>query len=241
MISEPILKSLLFLYHLSHNLGLAIILLTLIVRLVLLPLIIPSLKSSQKMLSLKPELEKLKKKHAQNPQKLHQETLALYQKHGLSPASGCLPNLIQLIVLIALYRAFISTLGQGELLGVNINTHFLIWDLAQKDTTHLLPSLAALLQFLTSLALSPAIENEPEKRRGSQKQKEEVVELSQLMSQQMLFLMPLLTFFFALSFPSGLALYWVVTTLFSLLQQLIFVGPGGLTKLKNWFTQGANK
>ena len=113
--------------------------------------------------------------------------------------------------------------GMGD-----IQSQFWIWDLKSKDQTYLLPILAGVLQLVTSLALLPAVENEPEKRPGTKEQKEDVAEMAASMQQQMVFMMPIMTTVFALQFPAGLALYWVVTTAFSLVQQLSISGPGGL-------------
>ncbi len=227
---SPLLQSLLWLYHiLGNNLGLAIIVLTVGIRAILIPFVLPSIKAAKKMADLKPELDALKKKHGHDTKLLQQKQLEFYKNHNINPASGCLPMIVQFIVLIALYRVFIDSLGQGALAGVAVNTHWLIWDLKVKDPTYSLPILAGVLQLLASVALLPAVENEPEKREGTKAQKEDIAEMAQSMQQQMVFMMPLMTVIFALQFPSGLAVYWVITTAFSLAQQLVVSGPGGLT------------
>ena len=129
-------------------------------------------------------------------------------------------------MLIALYQVFMKTLG-GEGVG-EINSAFLFWDLKSKDTTYVLPILAGLLQFIMSLTILPAVENEPEKRPGTSEQKQDVAEMATTMQQQMVFMMPIMTVIFSIQFPSGLALYWVITTAFSLVQQLMVSGPGSL-------------
>lgn len=226
-IYQPILSSLIWLYHgLGDNLGFAIIVLTLLIRGILFPFAIPSLRAAKKMADLKPELDALKKKHGHDPKLLQQKQLEFYKNHNINPASGCLPYLAQFVVLIALYQVFMNTLhgnGMGD-----IQSQFWIWDLKSKDQTYLLPILAGVLQLVTSLALLPAVENEPEKRPGTKEQKEDVAEMAASMQQQMVFMMPIMTTVFALQFPAGLALYWVVTTAFSLVQQLSISGPGGL-------------
>jgi YidC/Oxa1 family membrane protein insertase len=113
--------------------------------------------------------------------------------------------------------------GMGE-----ISSQFFIWDLKSKDATYILPVLAGILQFVMSLTILPAVENEPEKRPGTKEQKEDVAEMATTMQQQMVFMMPIMTIIFSIQFPSGLALYWVITTAFSLVQQLLVSGPGAL-------------
>jgi YidC/Oxa1 family membrane protein insertase len=226
-IYQPILNSLLWLYQITgHNLGFAIILLTLVVRGVLIPFTLPQLKSAKKMAQLKPELDALKKKHGHDAKLFQQKQLEFYKTHNVNPAAGCLPFIAQFVVLIALYQVFMNTLG-GNGMG-EISSQFFIWDLKSKDTTYILPVLAGILQFVMSLTILPAVENEPEKRPGTKEQKEDVAEMATTMQQQMVFMMPIMTIIFSIQFPSGLALYWVITTAFSLVQQLLVSGPGAL-------------
>jgi YidC/Oxa1 family membrane protein insertase len=226
-IYQPILNSLLWFYQITgENLGLAIILLTLVVRAVLIPFTLPQLKSAKKMADLKPELDALKKKHGHDAKLFQQKQLEFYKTHNVNPAAGCLPFIAQFVVLIALYQVFMNTLG-GNGMG-EINSLFLFWDLKSKDATFVLPVLAGILQFITSLAILPAVENQPEKRPGTAEQKQDVAEMATTMQQQMVFMMPIMTIIFSLQFPSGLALYWVITTAFSLVQQLVVSGPGAI-------------
>lgn len=226
-IYQPILNSLLWLYQLTgHNLGFAIILLTLIVRGILIPFTLPQLKSAKKMALLKPELDALKKKHGHDAKLFQQKQMEFYKTHNVNPAAGCLPFIAQFIVLIALYQVFMSTLG-GNGMG-EINSTFFLWDLKSKDTTYILPVLAGVLQLIMSLTILPAVENQPEKRPGTKEEKQDVAEMATTMQQQMVFMMPIMTVIFSIQFPSGLALYWVITTAFSLVQQLLVSGPGAL-------------
>jgi YidC/Oxa1 family membrane protein insertase len=228
LIYQPILNSLLWLYSvLGNNLGFAIIVLTLLVRAILIPFTLPQLKSAKKMALLKPELDALKKKHGHDAKLFQQKQLEFYKTRGINPAAGCLPFIAQFIVLIALYQVFMNSLN-GTALGESVNALFFFWDLKTKDATYVLPILAGILQLITSMTLLPAVENEPEKRPGTKEQKEDVAEMAQSMQQQMVFMMPVMTTIFAIQFPAGLALYWVVTTAFSLVQQLMVSGPGGL-------------
>lgn len=227
LIYQPILNSLLWLYQITgQNLGFAIILLTLVVRGILIPFTLPQLKSAKKMAALKPELDSLKKKHGHDAKLFQQKQMEFYKTHNVNPAAGCLPFIAQFIVLIALYRVFMDTLG-GNGMG-DINSTFFLWDLKSKDATYILPVLAGILQFIMSLTILPAVENEPEKRPGNAEQKQDVAEMATTMQQQMVFMMPIMTIIFSIQFPSGLALYWVITTAFSLVQQLIVSGPGAL-------------
>ncbi|MBI4035035.1 MAG: membrane protein insertase YidC [Candidatus Chisholmbacteria bacterium] len=222
---QPLFQALLFLTKIfSNSFALGIIALTVIIRILLIPLTLPSLKSAQKLASLKPELDKLKAKHGSDKKKLQLAQLELYRQHGINPAAGCLPNIIQLVILIALYRVFIDFINQNT---NDVNLHFLWLNLSQPDPYFIFPIIAGLSQLVLSLMLSPAIEHHPEKTPAKT---EDVQEMAQTMQQQMLFIMPIMTAVLALGFPSGLTLYWVITTLFSLIQQYFISGWGGLAK-----------
>lgn len=224
---NPTLAVLLFLYqNLFHNLGLAIIALTLLIRGVLVPLTLPSLKSARKMQELRPHLEALKKKHGSDRKKYQEEQLKLYREQGINPAAGCLPNIVQIIILIALYNVLIHAIKTGGL-----NTHFLLWDLAKRDQFGVLPILAGLTQLLLSKMMMPALEKHPEK---TEKKESSLQDTMYSMQSQMLFLFPIMTIVVGWQFPSGLVLYWLVTTLFSLVQQYFVTGLGGL---KPWIAR----
>lgn len=226
----PINNLLIFLYGISgQNLGLAIIFLTLIVRGVLVPITIPSLRSAKKLQELKPHLDKLKQKH-KDKQKLQLATLELYKQHGINPAAGCLPQIAQLLVLIALYQVFINFINGGQYNGQSLNLNFLWLDLGKADPYYILPVLAGLTQLIFSFMMTSGLESHVKapKNKDEKKKEEDSMEMAQSMQQQMLYLMPAMTVIIALKFPSGLALYWVVTTLFSLVQQYIVSGLGGL-------------
>ncbi len=226
LIYQPILQTLLWLYNVTgQNLGLAIIGLTLLVRTILIPFTLPSLKSAKKMAALKPELDALKKKYGSEPKVFQAKQLEFYKTHQVNPASGCLPMIAQFIVLIALYKVFMSSLNGDSAIA---NTQFWLWNLKDKDTTYILPILAGLSQLFTSLAILPAVENKPEKRPEVKASKEDVADMATTMQSQMVFMMPIMTVIFSLQFPSGLALYWVITTVFSLVQQLLVSGPGSI-------------
>jgi len=226
----PITSLLVFLYGISgQNLGLAIIFLTLLIRGVLVPITIPSLRSAKKLQDLKPALDKLKEKH-KDKQKLQLAQLELYKQHGINPAAGCLPQVAQLLVLIALYQVFIKFINNGSINGNPLNLQFLWLNLGKPDPFYILPVLAGLTQLVFSFMMTSGLEGHlkaPKDKEAKQKE-EDNLEMAQSMQQQMLYIMPAMTVLIALKFPSGLALYWVITTLFSLIQQYIISGLGGL-------------
>jgi len=197
----PMSKLLLTLGHwFGDNYGIAIIVLTLIVRFCLLPLILKQFRTSMAMQKLRPELlklqEKYKNKDPETQRKLQQEMMQLYQKHGVNPASGCLPVLIQMPIFMALYYAISRT--------QEIKTHSFLWvELGHRDPYFILPVLAALTTFI-SLRLSPSM---------TQEQMPQMAMMS--------YIMPVMIFIGASSVPSALSLYWVVGGCFSIIQSLI--------------------
>lgn len=235
-ISDFTFYILLEIYKITDNLGVAILLFTLVVRFALVPLTLGAMKSQKKIQELKPELDKLKKSHKGDKAKLQQAQMELYKKYNINPLAGCLPYLVQIGLLFILYQVLLSFLGQTEINGVPLDTQFLWLDLKQPDQFHILPVLAGLTQFVLSLMISPGAEQSDivpntSKDIAVQKandQEEDMAQMAATMQKQMLFFMPLMTAFIAWRFQSGLALYWVATTLFSIGQQYVISGPGGL-------------
>lgn len=243
LLYQPLLNLLIFFYQIvGYNLGLAIIAMTSFLRLILIPLTLPSLKTAKKIQELAPEINKLKIKYKDDKQALAKAQLDLYKQHGANPASGCLPQLVQLVILIALFNAFNLTLqSNGSSIGKlnealypslrfsqdqTINTKFLYMDLAKPDVFHLpsvpfpLPGavviLAAITQFISSKMMLPqAKKAEAEAEKTENKQDD----LAASMQTQMLYMFPLMTLLIGVSFPSGLALYWLIFSLFSIIQQ----------------------
>lgn len=227
---------LVFLVLITGNLGLAIVTFTFLIRSALIPLTLPSLRSGQKMRELAPEIKKLKTKHGDDKTAFQQAQVDLYKKYNINPLAGCIPQLIQIAILIILYQVLIKFLQHPELEGVTIVTQFLWMDLSKPDGMHVLPVFAALTQLVLSLMIAPATEtrdivpnNSKKKAIVEENKKEEnIADMAQSMQQQMLFIMPVMTGFIAINFPSGLALYWIVTTIFSIGQQWYISGWGGI-------------
>jgi YidC/Oxa1 family membrane protein insertase len=225
------------LYSFIGDLGLSIVVLTILIRSLLIPFSLPGLKARSKMEKVKPELDKLKKKYKGKPKELKQAQAELYQKYNINPLSGCLPQIVMIVILIGLYRSLNSFLGNGEIDGLVINTRFLWMDLTQPDSTYVLPILAGVSQLFMSLMISPGAEvrdivpNKSKKKEIQKKneKEEDMADMAKNMQQQMIFIMPLMTAFIAARFPSGLAVYWVTANLFGIAQQYFVSGWGGLS------------
>lgn len=223
----PLLWLLIFLTHLFfNNLGLAIIALTAAIRIVLTPFTLPSLKAAQKQKEISGELADLKKKYKDDKKKLAEQQMELFKKNGINPVAGCLPQIVQLVVLIALYQVFIKVLGFNGKLGTLapeysfINTHFLYLDLLKRDPFIIVPALAGATQFLMTKMMLPVVKKE-EKLAGKTEDKKD--DLMYNVQEQMLYLGPFMTVLISWNLPSGLVLYWLATTVFSIIQQWYFM------------------
>jgi len=248
LLYQPLLNGLIFFYKIFGNLGWAIIVLTILIRFLLIPLTLPSLKAASKLKEIAPQLEKLKKKYGNDKQKFAQAQLEIYKKYKINPAAGCLPQIFQLIILIALYQAFARVLHPdgNPIAKLNealypflklspetvINTRFFYLDLARPDIFRLpnltfpLPGFfllaAALVQFLSSKMMQPQTQLAQTQAKETPNSQDD---LTAAMQTQMLYLFPLMTILIGFSFPSGLVLYWFVFSLFTAAQQY-FVNKG---------------
>lgn len=195
-LARPILMILTLLYGFCHNWGMAIIFLTLIIRLLLLPINIKSYKSMKIMQKIQPEIKQIREVYKSEPKKMNEEVMALMKKHKANPLGGCLPMFLQLPVFFALYRVL------GESIELYQSPFFLwIQDLSLKDPYYVFPILGGLVLFVQQL-ITPM--NLPK-------------EQARLMK-----IIPLIFSAFMLNLPSGLTIYIFISGLFGLAQQSFF-------------------
>lgn len=175
--------------------GIAILVVTLLVRFLILPLMVKQMKSSKRMQELQPELTKLKEKHKNDPQKAQQEMIKLYQVNNVNPLSGCLPVLVQMPILIAFYHAIVRT--------EEIRNHTFLWlSLGKADPFYILPLIAGVATYLNQLLM---MKNSPSMTQNPQ-------------MKMMLYVMPVMIVVFAVTLPSALSLYWVFGNIFNIAQ-----------------------
>lgn len=221
---QPILNLLVFLYNTIsfQDLGVAIILLTVIIKAILWPLNKKSIKSQKDLQELQPKLNELKKQYGDDKMGLSQATMNLYKESKINPLSSCLPLLIQLPFLFAVYRVFRDGLNNKLDLVYSfinkpevINGVFLGFLDLNKPSIYL-AVLAGLAQFWQAKMMST---KKPEVKTDSSKDES----MTSIMNKQMLYFMPAITIFIGISLPGGLTLYWFIITLLTALQQaLIF-------------------
>jgi YidC/Oxa1 family membrane protein insertase len=260
---NPITNALVLLYHafsfihVPYALGFAIIGLTVVIRFILYPFTASQIKASQKMQKIAPLLSKLKEKYKGDNTRIQQETLRLYKEHGVNPAAGCLPVLIQMPLIWALYSVLQNIVKVNPHVVADINKimyfDFLklhgTWDpsffglslggmpselISSMPLILLVPILTGLFQFVLSKMMIPAktgvaiLEKDIEKRAPIDKK--DATDFASAFQTQSLFIFPIMIGFFSYGFPIGLSLYWNTFTIFGIIQQYKITGLGGLSE-----------
>ena len=234
LIYYPLFNLMIFFYNIvpGNDIGIAIILLTLFVRFLLYPMNTKSIKSQKKLQEIQPLMKEIQTKYKDNKEEQAKKLMELYQKHRINPLSGCLPILIQLPILIALYRVFLNGFKDESLAIVypfianpgHLDPMF-IGLINLSETNFPLALMAGILQFFQTKMLmgNKTKDKKDEEEHKDKSAEDKTQDFAQSMMKQMMYILPIMTFFFAMSFPSGLALYWVVTTLFAIIQQMLIM------------------
>ena len=191
-------------YGVVGNYGIAIIIVTVLMRIIIFPLTLKQEKSMKKMRELQPELEKIKEKYKDNPQEYQQKTAELYRESGVNPLGGCLPLLIQMPVFVALYWAFSGN-------AIPADAKFLWFTLKQPDRLFMIGNFAFNLLPILNVGVTYIQQKIMTSATSGQ-------ESSQQM-QTMLYMMPLMMLFIFYKMPSGVTLYYLVSGALSLVQQ----------------------
>ncbi len=239
------LDIILFIYNTVafHNLGVAIIEISILSRIIFYPFIKQQTHYSKKMAELQPRLNDLKEKHKDNKQAFAAAQMALFKEHGVNPAAGCLPSIVQIVVLFGLLGAM------NNILKMNLNTSFFVWNMAKPDAMHLagipfaipgiLVVIAAFTQFIQTKMMIPAtIPPEPKALVKQGESKSDFMSEFASAQSSMIWMFPLMFLFLGTQWPSGLALYWSTSSVLAIVQQYRIAGLGGLesyvVKLKSW-------
>ncbi len=235
LIYKPLYNLLVIVYNVFplHDFGIAIIIITLIIKFLLVPLSRKQIESQKKMQDLQPKIKEIQEKHKNDKEKQSRALMELYKEKKTNPFSGCLPMIVQLVFLIAIYRVFFNISQAGLTVDTaslypfvhnpgQINKFFLgLVDLssrinlskfALKDLPQILLVVAAAASqyYQTKMLMGKQILKPSDKKNS---------DFSQTMSKQMLYFGPLLTLFIGIKFPAGLSLYWLVSTAFMIVQQ----------------------
>ncbi|MVP00764.1 MULTISPECIES: YidC/Oxa1 family membrane protein insertase [Paenibacillus] len=187
-----------FAKSLADSYGLSILIVTIIIRVIVLPLTLKQYRSSKAMQAIQPEMTKIREKFKDNPQKQQEETMKLFQKNGVNPLAGCFPILVQMPILLALYQAIIRN--------PNIFSHEFLWmKLGVPDPYYILPILAAITTYLQQKIMA--------KQNPMNKQ-----------MQTIMMIFPVMIFVMSMSFASALPLYWVYSNIFTIVQTYFLYG-----------------
>lgn len=258
LIVHPITNLLVAIYqllaflHVPSPLGFAIIGLTIAIRFILSPLTASQLKASKKMQDVAPKIKLLKEKFKGNAQRIQAETMLLYKEHGINPAAGCLPVLVQLPVIWGLYTVLQHLVKQTNLSEINNvlytdalklnqlwDTHFFGISLAQTPgqllgivgpLILLLPFLTGFSQLIQSKMMFPQAAKavETKKKGKAVKSAPAQPDFATAFQTQSTYIFPVMIGFFSYSFPVGMSLYWITFTIFGIIQQYKMQGLGGL-------------
>jgi YidC/Oxa1 family membrane protein insertase len=211
-LSKPLFKVLHWLDNHIGNWGWAIIILTILIKLLLFPLSYKGMMSMQKLKDLAPKMKEIRERYKDDAQKMNMKMMELYKRHGANPMGGCLPMLIQIPVFFALYRVFLNAV---ELKGAT----WILWinDLSAQDPYFVLPILMGASMWFQQ-KITPNTMTDP-------------------MQQKIFQWLPVVMTLFFLTFPSGLVLYWLVNNIFTIAQQYVinsaYEKHKALEKLKN--------
>ncbi|MDD2766870.1 MAG: YidC/Oxa1 family membrane protein insertase [Candidatus Moranbacteria bacterium] len=229
-IYQPLYNTLIFFYNVipGHDFGIAIILTTLALKSFLIPLSKKQIESQRKMQELQPKIKAIQQKYKNNKEQQTKALMAFYKENNANPFSGCLPLIIQLVFLIAIYRVIINISQSGFVVNPTdlyrfiqnpgeIN-HLSLHILDLTKPSYILAILSALAQYFQTKMLlqSPLL---PPKEESSSSEPD----FASIMNKQMLYLGPGMTFFIGVTFPAALSLYWLFSTLFMLFQQKVLL------------------
>ncbi len=226
---QPLFNALILLYDYipGHDFGIAVIALTILIKFVLYPLGAKGIRSQKALSELQPKMKALQEKFKNNKEEQTKAVMELYKQEKINPLSGCLPLLVQLPILIALFQVFWRGFGEERLHFLysfvpypgQINTTFFgLVDLAEASIA--LALLTGVAQFIQTKMITP---KQKTAKKGAP-------DFSSMMQKQMLYFFPVFTIFILWRLPSAVALYWLVTTLFTIGQQYIMMGHGPLFK-----------
>ncbi|MDO8574695.1 MAG: YidC/Oxa1 family membrane protein insertase [bacterium] len=220
---KPLFNGLIFLYNIipNHDMGISIIVLTIVIRLILWPLTNKGIKSQKALAALQPKIEEIKKKFKDNKEAQAKALMAIYSENKINPLTGILPLLIQIPIIIALWQVFLNSINSDFSsiypfikAPIEIQTVFLgLFDLTKRSM--LLAVIAGVLQYFQTKMIMPSYTKLPEGRPSGS------ADFGRIMSKQMLYFGPVISMVIFWTLPAALPLYWIIVTLMTILQQYL--------------------
>jgi len=209
--------------------GLAIVAATLIIKLLFLPLSKKQIESQKQMAEIQPKIKEIQEKYKDDKERQSKEIMAFYKESGVNPLMGCLPLVIQIVFLIAIYRVILDISDSGFIpedtelytfIGNPGALEQIFWGVDLAAPSVVFAILAAAGQFYQTKMLMAKQANRPETKKTEDKDPD----FAGMMQKQMLYIGPFMTLFIGLQFPAALSLYWLVSTVFSIVQQWFVLG-----------------
>ncbi|MBE7064001.1 MAG: YidC/Oxa1 family membrane protein insertase [Clostridia bacterium] len=228
-----------FIYNGVENYGVALILFTILMKVILLPLSVKQQRSMMSMQKIQPQLSELQRKYAHDKDKLSRETMELYKKNNVSPFGGCLPMIFQLFLLLVMinivYRPATYIMGVPDVAkditsqinaakAHGMNFAFLWWDLGLRPTFSFSPTVKDLLTWVLPLLATAGTYASgiiSQKITGNNTANSAAADQTQQMTKSMTTFMPLMTLVFAFTMPTAASLYWFISSITQTLQQII--------------------
>jgi len=237
LLYRPLFNSMVFFYNTVPvaNIGLAVILTTLVVRILMIPLYRASIKSQREMTIIQPIVKELQTKYKDDRQKLSEEMLKAYKEHNVNPFAGILLLIVQIPVLIAIYQVSLNIfkpetypeLYSFITLPESFDPNFFGLLNVSDSRNIILAILVGASQYyqikLIMKRTQPAKSKETKKSKKKENSKPEVPDFATTLNKQMLFLMPILVTGFAYSLPASMSLYWITTTVFTIGQEFFLI------------------
>lgn len=232
VIYQPIYNTLVFFYNTipGYDFGIAIIVTTLFLKTLFIPLSKKQIESQKKMQELQPKVREIQKKYKNDKEKQTKALMEFYKENKTNPFSGCLPLIVQLIFLIAIYRVIINISAAGFVINPNelytfVNnpgpiSHLFLGFIDLAKPNYIFAFLSAIAQYYQTKMLFQS-QNIPDKTPDASEQPD----FAAIMNKQMLYLGPGMTFFIGVTFPAALSIYWLFSTLFMIFQQLFIFKP----------------
>jgi len=240
---NPIFNVLALVFKGTGSLGWSIIGLTIIVKTISIPVILPSIKSIKKQRDLQPQIDKLKKKYKYDKKKQAEKQMELMKEHGVNPASGCYTMIITILIFTALYSVIRQITQVTDVAAINshlymdflkfssldkLREQFLYLDLTKPDPFYIMAALAGLTQFVMAKMNMPYTEAGVKAAKRTPDKKDDI---AYNMQQQSLFIMPAMMAFLGISMPSGVIIYIITSTIFSIVQNYFVNGWGGMKSI----------
>lgn len=213
VIARPFGMLLKMIFDIVGDYGYSIILFTIFAKVILLPINIKQTESTKRMNEISPKMKEIQEKYKNDKEKMNQKLMELYKEHNYNPASGCLPALIQIPIIFALFRVLqnpaIFVFSPEQFAAIS-KSFWWIADLGAPDNLYILPILSGVTTYFQTKMISPNAGDQTTKTMNT--------------------VMPIMIAYISLKFPAGLALYWVVGNVFTIAQQYLMTKPKFLGK-----------